>query len=172
MFDGSMQAILPAHLVTFVCHRRLPHLADDATCHLVAQVMEATRRRYELRFYGFVFMPEHVHLLVAAPRLTTLAHAVQSIQCTATRLARARWPDKAASPTRLWLRGFDDCTLSNRAAFVATLRDLHRNPVRRGLCAAPEQWRWSSFRHYRNDVEVGIALESAWAADVPSLRTQ
>ena len=28
------------------------------------------------------------------------------------------------------------------------LRYMHRNPVRRGLVLAPEQWRWSSYRHY------------------------
>ena len=28
------------------------------------------------------------------------------------------------------------------------LRYLHRNPVKRGLVASPELWRWSSFRAY------------------------
>ena len=25
---------------------------------------------------------------------------------------------------------------------------MHRNPVKRGLVELPEQWPWSSFRHY------------------------
>ena len=25
---------------------------------------------------------------------------------------------------------------------------MHRNPVKRGLAATPEQWKWSSFRRY------------------------
>jgi hypothetical protein len=25
---------------------------------------------------------------------------------------------------------------------------MHRNPVKRGLVLAPEQWKWSSFRWY------------------------
>ncbi len=28
------------------------------------------------------------------------------------------------------------------------LRYMHRNPVKRGLAASPELWRWSSFRAY------------------------
>jgi putative transposase len=25
---------------------------------------------------------------------------------------------------------------------------MHRNPVKRGLVLEPQQWQWSSFRHY------------------------
>jgi len=28
---------------------------------------------------------------------------------------------------------------------------MHRNPVKRGLVLEPEQWAWSSFRHYAYD---------------------
>jgi hypothetical protein len=31
---------------------------------------------------------------------------------------------------------------------IEKLRYIHRNPVKRGLVAAPEHWRWSSFRWY------------------------
>jgi putative transposase len=35
------------------------------------------------------------------------------------------------------------------------LRYIHRNPVRRGLVLAPEQWKWSSYLHYYATGEVG-----------------
>jgi hypothetical protein len=31
---------------------------------------------------------------------------------------------------------------------VEKLRYMHRNPVQRGLVLKPEEWLWSSFRHY------------------------
>ncbi len=31
---------------------------------------------------------------------------------------------------------------------VEKLRYMHRNPVQRGLVRKPEEWLWSSFRHY------------------------
>ncbi len=37
------------------------------------------------------------------------------------------------------------------------LRYMHENPVRRGLVAAPEEWRWSSFRAYAYQ-EPGLHL--------------
>ena len=35
-----------------------------------------------------------------------------------------------------------------RAKHIEKLRYIHRNPVKRGLVASPEQWAWSSFRAY------------------------
>ena len=32
---------------------------------------------------------------------------------------------------------------------IEKLKYMHRNPVKRGLCAAPEEWKWSSYRTYR-----------------------
>ena len=40
---------------------------------------------------------------------------------------------------------------------VEKLRYMHRNPVKRGLVLDPEQWAWSSFRHYAYD-ERGTVL--------------
>jgi putative transposase len=31
---------------------------------------------------------------------------------------------------------------------IEKLRYMHRNPVKRGLVASPELWRWSSYRSY------------------------
>jgi len=40
---------------------------------------------------------------------------------------------------------------------VQKLRYMHRNPVERGLVLAPEQWNWSSYRHYAA-AEQGVVL--------------
>jgi hypothetical protein len=44
------------------------------------------------------------------------------------------------------------------------LRYIHRNPVKAGLCARPEDWDWSSFRHYARGVEATVEIESEWTA--------
>jgi hypothetical protein len=48
--------------------------------------------------------------------------------------------------------------------FTVKLGYLHRNPVKRGLVPAPEEWKWSSFRHYALR-EIGVVeIESEWTA--------
>ena len=44
------------------------------------------------------------------------------------------------------------------------LRYIHRNPVMRGLVETPEDWAWSSFRHYVSGEAGVVEIESEWAA--------
>lgn len=47
---------------------------------------------------------------------------------------------------------------------VEKLKYMHRNPVVRGLVPRPEDWPWSSFRHYAMG-EIGpVEIESEWTA--------
>src|SRR5258708_28585521 len=48
--------------------------------------------------------------------------------------------------------------------FVEKLRYIHRNPVKQGLSERPEDWRWSSFRHYATGAEGRVEIESEWTA--------
>ena len=41
---------------------------------------------------------------------------------------------------------------------------MHRNPVTRGLVEKPEDWKWSSCRHYLTGVEEVVEIESPWTA--------
>lgn len=39
---------------------------------------------------------------------------------------------------------------------------MHRNPVVRGLVSKPEDWPWSSYRHYATRLEGTVEVESFW----------
>jgi len=52
----------------------------------------------------------------------------------------------------------------NEEKRVEKLRYMHRNAVVRGLVAKPEDWRWSSFRHYATGIEGTVKIESHWTA--------
>jgi hypothetical protein len=44
------------------------------------------------------------------------------------------------------------------------LRYLHRNPVKRGLVAKADDWKWSSYRHYSLRETGVVEIESQWTA--------
>jgi REP element-mobilizing transposase RayT len=48
----------------------------------------------------------------------------------------------------VWQRRFYDFVVFTEKKRVEKLRYMHRNPVQRGLVLKPEDWLWSSFRHY------------------------
>jgi putative transposase len=75
------------HFLTFSCYRRMPLLATPQARRVFEETLERVRRWYGLRVFGYVAMPEHVHLLVSEPERSTLAVAIQMLkQITAQKL--------------------------------------------------------------------------------------
>jgi putative transposase len=107
-------------------------------------------------------MPEHVHLLVSEPELGVLATVIQALKVSVVRNLRR---NDIGSGTPLWQKRYYDHNVRGAQSFIEKLRYIHRNPVKRGLVAAAEDWKWSSFRHYRL-AEIGpVEIESQWTAD-------
>src|SRR5256884_9060235 len=67
-------------------------------------------------------------------------------------------------PDRFWQARFYDFNVWTERKRIEKLRYIHRNPVKRGLVESPEQWAWSSFRHYISGVEGMVEIESQWTA--------
>ena len=107
--------------------------------------------------YSYVIMPEHVHLLLSEPQRGTLADALKSLkQGVARRLI--------GEAEHFWQKRYYDFNVRNRRQFVEKLRYIHRNPVRQGLCARPEDWEWSSFRQCATGCEGRVEIECEWTA--------
>ncbi len=61
----------------------------------------------------------------------------------------------------IWQKRFYDFNVWTEHKRIEKLRYMHRNPVKRGLVASPELWRWSSFRTYFLG-EAGLARVNDW----------
>jgi putative transposase len=67
-------------------------------------------------------------------------------------------------PGPFWEKRYYDRNVRDYSEFTVKLRHLHRNPVKRGLVRTPEEWKWSSYRHYALR-EIGVVeIESEWTA--------
>ena len=110
-----------------------------------------------MRVYGYVVMPSHVHLLLSETDEKLLSTAIQGLKISVAKLAKAEC-------AKFWQKRYYDTNLRSYEKFVEKLRYAHRNPVRAGLVKKPEDWKWSSFRHYATG-EVGVVeLETEWTA--------
>ena len=155
-----------SHFVTFSCYHRRPSFTTSSRMEIFQRALERIRIIFDLRVYGYVIMPEHVHLLLSEPRQGTLAGALGSLkQGVARRLLETELKDGSGrQPQHFWQKRYYDFNIRNHAQFVEKLRYIHRNPVKRGLCDRPEDWQWSSFRHYATGSEGRIEIESEWTA--------
>lgn len=144
------------HFITFSCYHRKPNFTDAKACRTFVSALERARLSYQVCVYGYVIMPEHVHLLVSESRRSTLAQAIKSLkQGVARRLAL-----RGGEP--FWQARYYDFNVWSERKFTEKLRYLHRNPVKRGLVTLPEDWPWSSFRHYATGETGVVEIESQW----------
>ena len=146
-----------AHFITFGCWHRRQNLSDAEAKQAFLAALERIRRSFQLRVYGYVVMPDHVHLLLSEPKLKTLADALKSLKQGVAR----RFIDSAP---HFWQHRYYDFNVRTNDQFYEKLRYIHRNPVRKELCMRPEDWEWSSFRHYATGCEGPVEIESQWTA--------
>ena len=117
-------------------------LGHAAAYRVFESELEAVRRRYGLVVAGYVLMPEHVHLLVGEPLVSSLSVALQVLKQKTSRKLKKK------GDVRFWQRRYYDFNVHSELKKTQKLRYMHRNPVRRGLVEKPEDWPWSSFVHY------------------------
>jgi putative transposase len=129
-------------------------------CDQFVQTLETVRQWYGFWITGYVVMPEHVHLLVGEPERKNLALGLQMLK---QMVSRNRFPTSAHGP--FWQERYYDFNVWSEKKRVEKLRYIHRNPVSRGLAERPEDWPWSSFRHYLTGEEGKVEIESHWTAE-------
>ncbi|HME57286.1 MAG TPA: transposase, partial [Terracidiphilus sp.] len=143
------------HFITFSCYQRNPYLASPSARSLFEESLERTRVRYGFCVIGYVVMIEHLHLLVSEPVSGPLAKAIHALKLSMSKMSSQR---------PFWQARYYDFNVFSHRKHVEKLRYIHRNPVERGLVEKPEDWRWSSFRHYATGERGIVEIESYWTA--------
>lgn len=154
------------HELTFSCYDRLPLLTNDERMEMLARAVDAAASRHGFALSAFVFMPEHVHLLVypleTSSQISSLLKAIkqpfsnrvrqgleQGNLGLLRRLTVQERPGKTAF--RFWQEGGGfDRNLTEPKTVRAVIDYLHLNPVRRGMVSQAGDYRWSSFHFYES----------------------
>jgi putative transposase len=145
------------HFITFSCRERAPLLGTPLARDIFVSTLERARTWYAFCIRGFVVMPEHVHLLLSEPERGNLALALQMLkQASSHKLRQLGIP--------FWEPRYYDFNVWSEYKVRDKLNYIHLNPVRRGLVTLPEDWVWSSSRHYSTGEDCGVEIESQWTA--------
>jgi REP element-mobilizing transposase RayT len=121
---------------------------------LVAGVLSEQHQKGEFFLFGFVVMPMHVHLLFY-PHNKDLIQIMRALKSkTGYDISQSR---HARGP--IWQARYFDAIVRRVRNFWEKLDYIHKNPVAAGLARAPEEWKWSSYRHYFNREEGLIPVD-------------
>ncbi|HSB72805.1 MAG TPA: transposase [Candidatus Methylomirabilis sp.] len=116
---------------------------SDADRQRLLVSLEQVWRQYPFELYAFVLMPNHVHLLIQVQDVP-LAKIMQSLL-----YRHSAYFNKTYTQRGHLFQGRYRAILCDREPYLLELvRYIHLNPVRAGLVATPDRYRWSSHVAY------------------------
>lgn len=155
------------HELTFSCYRRMPLLTNDNWRRRLSRVVDDALEEMSFQLVAFVYMPEHVHLLIypTMPQ-PDIGRYLARVKQPFSKEIKGLLTEPGASLLktltvrerpgkfcfRFWQEGPGfDRNIFSPEALEASIDYIHNNPVQRGLCRKDTDWKWSSVRYYLLD---------------------
>jgi putative transposase len=152
-----------AHELTFGCFHGFDFLSKQRTCEWLAESIDNARRKLGFSLWAYVFMPNHVHLIVHSARADyDIAEWLKEIKLPVSRKAIAHlrryspaWLERIKqvrgkrTEYHFWQRGGGyDRNITDPTTLEKMIEYLHLNPVRKELVIRAVDWHWSSARWF------------------------
>lgn len=156
-----------AHFVTATVVAWLPVFTKAVRCDIVVDSLKYCREHKGLRIHAWVILDNHLHAILSAPDLSRVLadfkrhtakclleqFAVEGNEWLINQFEYFRARHKIESQHQIWQEGSHPQALVSDDMLIQKLEYLHNNPVKRGLVAAPEHWRYSSAHEQCSGVE-------------------
>lgn len=130
---------------------RQPIFRDDADRRRFGDLVRRFKDLYHVKVYHWSWMSNHYHLLVEVPH-ERLRKFVGGFQQVYAQYHHARHDGSGL----FWQGRFKSKPVEVGAYLVSCGRYIERNPLRAGLVAAAEEYRWSSAAAYVRGTEDGL----------------
>lgn len=124
------------YLVTAVTAQRRSLFQVTATAELFQQTILDYRSQGKFLVHAYVIMPDHFHALITPAPDVSLEKAMQFI--------KGGFSFRLKSKFDVWMRSFNESQIMCKEKFINCIRYIEENPVRRGLVAEPNKYRFSS----------------------------
>jgi len=120
---------------------QLPLFLDATDYEAWLQMLARTVEGFAWRCHAYCAMPNHFHVLVETPEPTRSA-GMRHLNGSYAQ----RFNEKYAGSGHVFQGRYGANLIESDEQFLETCRYIVLNPVRAGICAAPDEWRWSSYR--------------------------
>ena len=162
-----------ARFITFSCHHNYNLFKTSQTKNIFVINLNQLKNKHRCKLYGYVVMPNHVHLVLHPPAKDRLSIFIGVLKSMTAREIISLWRSKnldiftklqvnkdGKSRFAFWQRRYYDHNCRTNEAVIEKINYCHNNPVRKGLVEEPSQWPWSSYRWYKGMNKVAIEMDS------------
>jgi putative transposase len=146
------------HFVTSTVVEWLPVFTSGDYCDILVRSLLHCRENKGLKIHAWVILDNHFHAILAGPEVArtiadlkkfTAHEILRQLEIDGrdwllNQLRFYRAKHKWASEHQVWQEGVHPQSILSDKIMFQKLEYLHNNPVKRGLVAAPEDWRYSS----------------------------
>lgn len=115
----------------------------DADYRFYHEALEDASRCYTCAVHAYVFMTNHVHLLLTPSTEDGPSRVLQSLGRRYVRYINTVYRRTGT----LWEGRFKSAIVDSEQYLLTCSRYIELNPVRAGMVAAPQDYPWSSYRH-------------------------
>ncbi len=109
---------------------------------LLLNLLRADREKRRYAIHEYVFMPDHIHLLLIPAPEISLEKSLQFIKGGFSFRAKK----EAAFRDEVWQAGYNEHRIKDAGDYAYHRRYIWENPVRAKLVAVASEYRWSSAR--------------------------
>ena len=132
---------IPVHVIQRGNNRQTLFTSDKDIAAYAHWLTEGALK-FEVRVHGWVFMTNHIHLLLTPKQDESVSRLMQSLG----RRYVGYFNYAYARTGTLFEGRFRSCLVQNDEYFITCLRYIELNPVRAGMVNDPGDYRWSSYR--------------------------
>jgi putative transposase len=156
----------PLRFVTTTCKDWLHLLQSHAIMQIVADSLTFLNGKYKVQIVGYVFMPNHIHMLMFLEDGKTLSSYMRDFKkFTSVKIRKQLEAEeqyslveqmrfiKGAQKLKVWQDRFDDFYITNPKSFLIKLNYIHNNPLKRGLAKSAADYKYSSAGYYERETE-------------------
>ncbi len=117
--------------------------------------MDEALTAQECQLHAYVLMTNHIHLLVTAPRASSLPKVLQSLGRRYVRYVN----DSYRRSGTLWEGRYRSTVVDSETYTLTCYRYIEANPLRAGMIADAADFPWSSYRHNALGGRDGLITE-------------
>ena len=115
-------------------------------------------KKYNALLPAYVFMPSHIHLLIALEGRYLAGFMRDFKKYT----SQHSLPSLGIHEMPIWESGYDRVEVHSEDVFRTKLEYIHNNPVKAGLVEATTEWKWSSAADYFSEKTGHVPVWKDW----------
>jgi putative transposase len=117
-------------------------LQSHPLCDLLLDVIRDSRTKQRFQVHEFVFMRNHVHLILTPAPLVSLEKAMQFIKGGLSYRAKREMIFNG----EIWQKSYNEHRIRDASEYAKHVEYVWMNPVKAGLVQRPEEYPYSSAR--------------------------